>query len=153
MCIEIHPIGSQITKNPADAGFSLACHAAGLSGGLQRFNACGEAALVASGFIAMNQAARGEAIEYRLRCGKRLLRTLGVVRIERLEYFLDGSAQLRTLRGIAGVAHDILLSALFGGLDIGHRKTLEDSEEKVRSQYARQIIMAQLAGQVNEART
>src|SRR3546814_8266332 len=48
------------------------------------------------------------------------LGTGGVVGVERLERLLDGGAQHRALAGVAGIAHDGLLGALLGRLDVGH---------------------------------
>ena len=44
----------------------------------------------------------------------------GVVGVERLDDFLDGGAQHGALGRVARIAHNGLLGALLGGLDIGH---------------------------------
>src|SRR5690606_19173934 len=64
--------------------------------------------------------ARAEAVQDRLGHGEGSLGACGVVGVQRLEHFLDGGAQHRTLAGVAHVAHDGLLGALLGGLDICH---------------------------------
>src|SRR5690606_1302615 len=115
---------ARATKNPAGAGFS--CSDANLrSGGLDRLDPRGQAALVAGGLVAMDQAARAQAIEDRLGGVEGILGAGGVVGVERLDHLLDGGAQHRTLTVVALVAHDGLLGALLGGLDVGHDGILE----------------------------
>src|SRR5688572_19457968 len=109
----------QAIKNPAGAGFFASCNAPG-SGSLQRLDAGGQAALVAGSLVLVDQATRAETIEDRLGDDESSLGTGGIVRFERLQHLLDGGAQHRTLTGVAGIAHDGLLGALLGGLDIGH---------------------------------
>src|SRR3546814_12076124 len=84
------------------------------SGGLQRLDARGQAALVTSGLVAVDQATRAEAVEDRLGDVERGLGAGGVVGVERLEHLLDGGAQHRALASVAGIAHDGLLGALRG---------------------------------------
>jgi hypothetical protein len=90
------------------------------SGSRQRLDASGQAALVASGLVLVDEATRAETIENRLGNVEGGLGAGGVIGIECLEDLLDGGAKHRTLSGVAGIAHDGLLGALLGGLDIGH---------------------------------
>src|SRR5688500_18593754 len=72
----------QATKNPAEAGFSdKTVNPA--SGSLERLDAGDQAALVAGGLVLVDQAARGEAIQDRLRGGEGGLGAGGVVGFER----------------------------------------------------------------------
>jgi hypothetical protein len=91
-----------------------------LSSDRQRLDASGQAALVASSLVLVDEATRAETIENRLGNVEGSLGAGGVVGIECLEDLLDGGAEHRTLSGVAGIAHDGLLGALLGGLDIGH---------------------------------
>src|SRR5678815_2572641 len=73
------------TKNPAGAGFfndARACD----SGGLQRLDARGQAALVTGRLVLVDQAARAEAVEDRLGDGERGVGAGGVVGVDRLEH-------------------------------------------------------------------
>src|SRR5690606_20553225 len=80
----------------------------------------GQAALVAGGLVLVDQATRAEAVEQRLGDDVGSLGGGGVVGVERLQHLLDRGAQLRALGRVAGVAHDGLLGALLGRLDVGH---------------------------------
>src|SRR5690606_25689962 len=116
------------TKNPAGAG-SFCSGLRLRSGGLERLDAGGQAALVAGGLVPVDQAARAEAVQQRLGHGECGFGAGGVVGVEGLEDLLDGGAQLRTLGRVARVAHDGLLGALLGGLDVGHDRILETGME------------------------
>ena len=107
------------TKNPAEAGFFDEAASAG-SGGLQRLDARGQASLVTGGLVLVDQAAGGETIQQRLRGDERGGCGFGIVGVERLDHLLDGGTQHGALGDVAFVAHDGLLGALLGGLDIGH---------------------------------
>jgi hypothetical protein len=109
---------AQATKNPAEAGF-FAKGAEG-SGGLQCLDARGQASLVTGSLVLVDQAAGRETIEQRLRGDERGGSGFGVVGVERLDHLLDGGTQHGALGDVAFVAHDGLLGALLGGLDIGH---------------------------------
>jgi hypothetical protein len=116
---------AQATKNPAKAGFLHATEGQALgataeSGGLEGLDAGGQAALVASGLVLVDQTARAEAVEDRLGDGEGGFGAGGIVGVKGLDHLLDGGAQHRTLSRIARVAHNGLLGALLGGLDIGH---------------------------------
>src|SRR3546814_2969797 len=76
------------------------------AGGLERLDACGQAALVAGGLVLVDQAAGAETVEQRLGRLEGFLGADGGVGFERLEDFLDGGAQHRTLAVFAQVAHD-----------------------------------------------
>src|SRR6185369_14053552 len=115
---------ASLTKNPAKAGFFKVAAAPCGSGGLQRLDARGQAALVTGGLVLVDQATRAEAIENRLGNDERGLGGGGIIGVEGLEHLLDGGAQHRALGGVASVAHDSLLGALLGGLDIGHHGIL-----------------------------
>ena len=108
------------TKNPAGAGFFGAADPQGSGGLLQRLDAGSQAALVTGSLVLVDQAARAEAVQDRLGYVEGGLGAGGVVGVERLEHFLDGGTKLRTLAVIARIAHDGLLGALLGGLDICH---------------------------------
>src|SRR3546814_5633164 len=71
------------------------------SGGLERLDACGQAALVAGGLVLVDQAAGAEPVEQRLGRLEGFLGAEGVVGFERLEGFLDGGAPTRTLAVVA----------------------------------------------------
>src|SRR3546814_3986833 len=73
----------------------------------------------------LDQAAGAEPVEQRLGRLEGFLGADGVVGFERLEDFLDGGAQHRTLAVVAQVAHDGLLGALLRGLDVGHNVFLD----------------------------
>jgi len=108
------------TKNPAKAGF-FAKGAEGFSG-LQRLDARGQAGLVTGCLVLVDQAAGGETIQQRLRGGERGGCGFGIVGVDRLDHLLDGGTQHGALGDVAFVAHDGLLGALLGGLDIGHEE-------------------------------
>jgi len=115
----------QATKNPAKAGLFYAAEgrAPGVvagSGGLEGLDAGGDAALVARSLVLVDQAAGAETVEDRLGDGESSFGAGGIVGVKGLDHLLDGGAQHRTLSRIARVAHDGLLGALLGGLDIGH---------------------------------
>src|SRR5690606_26438378 len=111
-------------KSPAKAGLSFTAVRPASGGAGQRLDAGGQAALVAGGLVLVDQATRAEAVEQGLRGGEGLLGAGGVVGVKRLEHFPDGGAQLRTLAVVAQVAHDSLLGALLGRLDVGHNGIL-----------------------------
>jgi len=75
---------------------------------------------MARSLVLMNESTRTETIKNRLGNIKSGLRANGVVGIKRLKDLFDSSAQHRTLSDVAGIAHDRLLGALLGRLDIGH---------------------------------
>src|SRR5687767_1149907 len=123
---------ARTTKNPAAAGFLFAATArralwrvAGVASGREGLDAGGQAALVASGLVLVDETTRAEAIEDRLSDCERGLGTGGVVLAQGLEHLLHSGTQHRTLAGVAGIADDGLLGALFGGLDVCHGKFLE----------------------------
>jgi len=90
------------------------------SGGFERLDARAQAAFVAGGLVFVNQAARAHPIKDGLGGGERFLGGSDVTGFNRLDDFLDVRTQHRALRRVALVAHNGLLGALFGGLDIGH---------------------------------
>src|SRR5690606_20467232 len=122
------------TKNPAEAGFFVAClgeaeRAARAAppilrlesgSGLDGLDARGEAALVTRSLVLVDQAAGAETVQQRLGDGEGSLSACGVIGVQGLEDLLDGGTELRTLGSVARVAHDSLLGALLGGLDVGH---------------------------------
>src|SRR5690554_918357 len=112
-------------KNPAWAGFSVNAVRAASGGALQRLDPGAQAALVAGGLVAGGQATRTETVEQRLGGLEGLLGAGGIVGVERLDHLLHGGAELRALAGVALVAHDSLLGALLGRLDVGHGGILE----------------------------
>src|SRR5690554_3316375 len=120
------PAELRARKSPAGAGLSgeAAC-AAGSGGGFERLDACVQAALVAGGLVAVDQAARAEPVEQRLGGLEGLLRACGVVGVECVEHLLHGGPELRALAAVALVAPDRLLGALLGRLDVGHGGILE----------------------------
>ena len=73
-----------------------------------------------SGLVLVDQTARGETIENRGCSGERFGRALRVVVLKCFQHLLDRRAQHRTLAVVAGIAHNGLLCALLGRLDIGH---------------------------------
>src|SRR5690606_18662463 len=115
-------------KNPALAGFFEATALKRGSGGLERLDAGGQAALVARGLVLVDQATRTETVEQRLGDGESGFGAGGIVGVERLDHLLDGGAQLRALGRVARIAHDGLLGALLGGLDVGHDGILKTSK-------------------------
>ena len=119
------------TKNPAGAGFFGAADRQGSGGLLQRLDAGSQAALVTGSLVLVDQAARTEAVQDRLGYVEGGLGAGCVVGVQRLEHFLDGGTKLRTLAVIARIAHDGLLGALLGGLDICHggypRKSMRET--------------------------
>ncbi len=70
--------------------------------------------------VLVDQTARAETVEDRLGNGESGFGAGGVVGVQGLDDLLDGGAQHRTLSRVARIAHDGLLGALLGGLDIGH---------------------------------
>jgi hypothetical protein len=131
-------------KNPAEAGFSIAPRAFGSrsaleSSGLEGLDSSGQTALVTSGFVLVNQTARAEAIKDRLSDRESGLSASGVVGVECLQHFLDGGAQHGTLSGVTGIAHDGLLGAFLGGLDVGHDGILRCCEFDRRSMKAKAL--------------
>lgn len=121
------------TKNPAEAGFLSACVIAIESSGFECLDARGQAALMTSGLVLVDQAAGAEAVENRLGDGEGGFGAGGVVGVERFEHFLDGGAQHGALSGVTGIAHDGLLGAFLGGLDVGHDGILRCCEFDRRS--------------------
>ena len=75
------------------------------------------------GLVLVDQATCSETIQQRLGGGESFGGGGSVIGVQRLDDFLDGSAQLRALGNVTFVAHHGLLGALFGGLDIGHWKS------------------------------
>ena len=140
----------QAQKNPAFAGFFEAAAAPLESGGLQGLDARGEAALVTGGLVLVDQAAGAEAIQDRLGGGEGSLGAGGVVGVQGLEDLLDGGTELRTLGSVAGIAHDGLLGALLGGLDVGHgSEFLENCYGNGVMGYSEREIMADSTTCVN----
>src|SRR3546814_13821186 len=82
---------------------------------------------VCSSDLLVDQAAGAEPVEQRLGRLEGFLGADGVVGFERLEDFLDGGAQHRTLAVVAQVARDGLLGALIRGLYVGHNVLLDGS--------------------------
>src|SRR5690606_17222181 len=76
----------------------------------------------------VDQATRAETVEQRLGDGESGFGAGGIVGVERLDDLLDGGAQLRALGRVARIAHDGLLGALLGGLDVGHDGILKTSK-------------------------
>src|SRR5690606_12288639 len=154
---------ARTTKNPAEAGFFIACLVGAgraarcarsalnrVSGGLEGLDARGQAALVASGLVLVDQAARAEAIQQRLGDGEGGLGAGGVVGVQGLEDLLDGGAELRALGSVARVAHDRLLGALLGGLDVGHGVGfLKNGYENGMVEYSEREIMVDSRAWVN----
>src|SRR5690606_35793163 len=108
---------TQANEKPGRSrAFPFTAVRAGSGGGLllQRLDPRAQAALVAGGLVAVDQAARTEAVEQRLGGGKGLLRAGGVIGVERLDHLLHRGAELRALAAVALVAHDGLLGALLG---------------------------------------
>src|SRR5690606_10322949 len=109
----------QAQKTRPEPGFSS--HRYGASGsGLGSLDAGVQAGLVAGGLVLVDQATRAEAVEDRLGDLVGFLGGDHVVLVKRLQDLLDGGAEQRALAGVAGIAHDSLLCALLGGLDVGH---------------------------------
>src|SRR3970040_894783 len=115
---------TQANKNPAEAGFLVSVAVSDRSGGLQCLDASVQAALVTGSLVLVDQATRTETVEDRLGRGERGLGAGGVVLAEGLQHLLDGGAEHRTLAAVTGVAHDGLLGALLGGLDVCHGEFL-----------------------------
>src|SRR5690606_17386690 len=99
--------------------------AASGSGSLQRLDAGVQAGLVTGCLVLVDQATRAETIEDRLGDLEGGFSAGGVVLAECLQHLLDGGAQHRALARVAGIAHDGLLGALLGGLDVSHGVFLE----------------------------
>ncbi|CEE62644.1 conserved hypothetical protein [Xanthomonas citri pv. citri] len=115
------------TKNPAKAGFFCIAgsQAAGNAPtgrlrGLDGLDARGQAALVACSLVLVDQAAGAETVEDGLSNGESSFGACSIVGVKGLDHLLDGGAQHRALTGVALIAHNGLLGALLGGLDIGH---------------------------------
>src|SRR5690606_31798140 len=121
------------TKSPAGAGLSREAGRAASGGGLQRLDPRAQAALVASGLVAVDQAARAEAVEQLLGSDEGSLRAGGVGGVERLDHLLERRAERRALAAVALVAHDGLLGALLGRLDVGHDGILESGDGGART--------------------
>jgi hypothetical protein len=102
---------SQATKSPAGAGLQAHPAEAGERS---------QASLVTSSLVLVDQAAGSKTIQQRLGAGEGFGCSSGVTGIERLDHFLYGGTQHGALGDVAGIAHDGLLGALLGGLDIGH---------------------------------
>src|SRR5690554_3952851 len=119
------PAESRAAKSPAGAGLSDVALRARSGGGFERLDPGAQAALVAGGLVAVDQAARAEAVQQRLGGLEGLPGAGGVVGLERVEHLLHGGAHLRALAGVALVAPDGLLGALLGRLDVGHGGILE----------------------------
>ena len=119
----------QTTKKPASAGF-FAAAAAHL---LDRADRGGQAALVACGFVLVDQAANAEAVEQRLGTRERGFSAGFVTRLDGFDDFLDGGAHHRT---VAVVLQPVLLRrarAFFRGLDICHYVAPESGVQKGRA--------------------
>src|SRR5690606_23320188 len=112
--------GVRPRKNPAGGRVFCRTYRAGSGSSLCSLDAGVQARLVAGGLVLVDQATRAEPVEDRLGDLERFLGRDDVVLAESLEDPLDGGAQHRALAGVAGVAHDSLLGALLGGLDVGH---------------------------------
>src|SRR6185437_4967694 len=112
------------TKKPAGAGFfGTTCCGNGSGDGL---DVRGEAALVARGFVLVDQATAGVAVEHRLG-GLVGCRGAGLVLgLDGLQHLADRRAQHRTLAGVAHAVGFSLAGALLGGLDVGHGVTPEN---------------------------
>src|SRR5690606_18848455 len=80
-----------------------------------------------------------ETVEQGLRGVEGLLRAGGVIGFERLEHLLDGGTHLRALAVVAQVAHDGLLGALLGGLDVGHGGILGTGVRRNSGQTSRKV--------------
>src|SRR3546814_5184987 len=121
--------------NPAQAGFfdgrnnPAGRPGEARSGGLERLDACGQAALVAGGLVLVDQAAGAETVEPRVGRLEGFLGADGLLGFERLEVFLAGGAQPRTLAVVALVAPDGLPGRLLRGLDVGHNRSAEPTSE------------------------
>src|SRR5690606_33404199 len=73
-----------------------------------------------SSLVLVDQTTRAETIEDRLGNGESGFGAGSIVGFQSLDHLLDSGAQHRALSHVARVAHDGLLGALLGGLDIGH---------------------------------
>ena len=144
----VGPAGLKPIKNPADAGFFAAAESAE-SGGLEGLDACGQAALMARSLVLVNQATGAETVENWLGDDESGFGAGGIVGVKSLDHLLDGGAQHRALSRVARVAHDGLLGALLGGLDIGHgggflkKRCNGDSKQKimkVAKMYVKSIV-------------
>src|SRR5690606_12626153 len=113
------PVSAHEKARPKPGSF-IAPPRPGSGCGLDGLDAGGQAALVAGGLVLVDQAARAEAVEDRLGDLEGALGAGGVVLAQGLEHLLHGGAQHRTLAGVTGIAHDSLLGALLGGLDVCH---------------------------------
>src|SRR5690606_15992088 len=88
--------------------------------GFDGVDARGEVALLSRCLVRFDQGAGAETVQQRLGDGEGSLGACGVIGVQGLEDLLDGGTELRTLGSVARVAHDSLLGALLGGLDVGH---------------------------------
>src|SRR5690348_6099588 len=94
-----------------------------------RLDVRGQAALVAGGLVAMDQATAGVAVEHRLGGLVGGFRGGPALGFDGLQHLADRRAQHRALAGVAHPAHFGLAGALLGGLDVGHGVTPEQSGE------------------------
>ena len=115
--------------NPTPAPAVLVAHG---FGGTKASVDADARALVDRGFVVLTWTARGFGAS-------------GVVGVQGLDDLLDGGAQHRTLSRVARVAHDGLLGALLGGLDIGHSggflKNRCNGNSKLESMMARKMYV------------
>jgi len=72
------------------------------------------------GLVLMDQATRAHPVKDGLGGDKRCLGGGGITGLDGLDDFFDVGTQHGALGGIALIAHNGLLGALFGRLDIGH---------------------------------
>lgn len=119
----------QTTKKPASAGF-FAAAAARL---LDRADRGGQAALVACGFVLVDQAANAEAVQQRLCTRERGFSAGFVTRFNGLDDFLDGGAHHRTVAVVLQPALLRRARAFFRGLDICHYVAPESGVQKGRA--------------------
>src|SRR5690348_9192886 len=115
-------------KKPAGAGFFKSADER-RSGSGNGLDVRGEAALVAGGLVAVDQATAGGAVEHRLGGLVGGFRAGLVLGFDGLQHLADRRAQHRALAGVAHAAHFGLAGALLGGLDVGHGVTPEQSGE------------------------
>src|SRR5690606_3424328 len=86
----------------------------------QRLDGRGQAALVASGLVLVNDVLVGHAINHARGFLEHFVSRRLVTGVDRLAYALDGGAQHRAQAGVVLVALDRLTSALAGLGGIGH---------------------------------
>ena len=84
------------------------------------FDSGGQAALVASGLVLVNDLLISDAVDRALGSDENLLSSLLVTAEDRLADSLDGSAQTRTQAHVEGAGLDCLTGALTGLCRIGH---------------------------------